>query len=545
MKKHLLALALISGAFVSCTDDSYDLDNISNDFRIGVNEYLPIAHSSVNLKDLLDEFKTEYVDEDEDGKLFFVFDTTTTINIKPFEINIDEGTFDIASDIEIEESSIPNTFTNTFEFPIELGIDEEDGSGKIEKIHIKEGRFEFKIETNNFDADALVLSIDEIPGIKGTTRSTESKDGGLLYVVDDCWIEFPEDGKLNARCRVSVSDTYNGPVPVTGGNLNVSIVCKKTSITYYSIYGSLKSLDAQNDYTNFNIDLFEENLDFDLKVLDPKLTISAKTNAGMPIDCTFRGFVGKHSSKKDSKKDSVVATFKNNADTFNIAMGYAKKEGDVVPAFHEEFDKVHGSLDKIFSYLPDSVTVRSAFKVNADSGSYFLLDSTFLDVNINARIPLHVGSGSYLTINDTIDGVDILKEIEDYQDSDFGVEKAEVILEIENKLPLEAIVDVKFCNVDSVTNKTKVFTSIGQSVKVNSASVVDSRSGKSIPSKKTISVDDTMLDDIKQINTICFQYKIKVPTGVDENGVLLTSDCGLSAKAYAHVKANITNSKEK
>lgn len=544
MKKHLLALALISGAFVSCTDDSYDLDNISNDFRIGVNEYLPIAHSSVKLKDMLDEFKSEYIDEEEDGKLFFVFDTVTKIDIKPFEINIDESKFNIESDIDVQGGEIPNTFTKSFEIPLELGIDEEDGSGKIEKIHIKEGRLEFKIDTKNFNTEAFVLSIDEIPGIKGTTKSTESKDGGLLYVVDDCWIEFPEDGKLNAKCRVSVKDTWDGPIPVTG-DLKVSIVCQKTSITYHSIYGSLKSNDAQNDYTNFYIDLYDDNLDFDLKVLDPKLTISAKTNAGMPINCTFKGFVGKHTYKGYGKKDSVVATFKNNADTFDVVMGYAKNEGDTVPAFHEEFDKVHGSLDKIFSYLPDSVTVRSAFRVNADSGSYFLLDNTFLELNINARIPLHIGSASYLTINDTIDGVDILKEIEDYQSSDFGVEKAEVILELENRLPLEAVVDVKFCNVDSVTNKTKVFTSIGQSVKVNSASVVDSRSGKSVPTKKTIKIDDTMLDDIKQINTICFQYKIKVPTGVDENGVLLTSDCGLSAKAYAHVKANITNSKEK
>ena len=53
MKNQLLALALMTAGFVSCTDDSYDLENISNDFRIGLNEYLPIASSEVKLKDIL------------------------------------------------------------------------------------------------------------------------------------------------------------------------------------------------------------------------------------------------------------------------------------------------------------------------------------------------------------------------------------------------------------------------------------------------------------------------------------------------------------
>ena len=71
MKNQLLALALMTAGFVSCTDDSYDLENISNDFRIGLNEYLPIASSEVKLKYILSEFKTDYISEDEEGVLTF------------------------------------------------------------------------------------------------------------------------------------------------------------------------------------------------------------------------------------------------------------------------------------------------------------------------------------------------------------------------------------------------------------------------------------------------------------------------------------------
>ena len=79
MKNQLLALALMTAGFVSCTDDSYDLDNISNDFRIGLNEYLPIASSEVKLKDILSEFKTDYISEDEEGVLTFKFDTVNRV----------------------------------------------------------------------------------------------------------------------------------------------------------------------------------------------------------------------------------------------------------------------------------------------------------------------------------------------------------------------------------------------------------------------------------------------------------------------------------
>lgn len=545
MKKHLLALALISGAFVSCTDDSYDLDNISNDFRIGVNEYLPIAHSSVKLKDMLDEFKSDYIEEDKDNNLFFVFDTTTIVDIKPFEITIEPTSYDFESEVTIIDGVIPSQSSYSFEIPINLGFDNEDGEGRIDSINVKECKLGFYIDGDNINTGDLSLRIET--SYFQFKTSTTTDPGYNSIVIKDNWIKFDENGDLFVTCTV----TAEKDIPVSGTNFKLSVVTDKAQLTYNSIWGSLKSNVAQNDYTDFYINLYDDNLDFDLEVKDPKLTISAKTNCGMPLACTVKEFVGKHKSKKSTAQDSVKAKFRSGQDTLDIKdVDYAKTPGEIVPAFREEFDNVNGSLGEIFSYLPDSVKVKSSFRVNSnvdDDQSYFLLESTYLEVNINARIPLHIGQKSYLTINDTIDGIDIEKEIEDYKKSDFGVEKAEVILQLENKLPLEAIVDIKFCDVDTVAGVPHFyeFKSIHQSVKVNSASVIDKRSGSSIPTKKTIKVDDTMLEDIKHIKAICFKYTIKVPTGVDENGILLTSDCGLSASAYAHVKANITNSEDK
>ena len=139
MKNQLLALALMTAGFVSCTDDSYDLDNISNDFRIGLNEYLPIASSEVKLKDILSEFKTDYISEDEEGVLTFKFDTVNRVQVKPIEVIFKNNVFeyDLLSSgvLTLENNVIPgNNFRAlTIPFPVNVSIDDASGKGKIKE----------------------------------------------------------------------------------------------------------------------------------------------------------------------------------------------------------------------------------------------------------------------------------------------------------------------------------------------------------------------------------------------------------------------------
>ena len=143
MKNQLLALALMAAGFASCTDDSYDLDNISNDFRIGLNEYLPIASSEVKLKDILSEFKTDYISEDSDGVLTFKFDTVNRVQVKPIEVAFKENVFeyDLSSSgtLTLENSAIPgNNFRAlSISFPVNMSIDDASGKGKIKEIKSK------------------------------------------------------------------------------------------------------------------------------------------------------------------------------------------------------------------------------------------------------------------------------------------------------------------------------------------------------------------------------------------------------------------------
>ena len=557
MKKQFLALALMTAAFTGCTDDSYDLDNISNDFRIGLNEYLPIASSEVKLKDILSEFKTDYISEESDGVLTFKFDTVNRVMVKPIEVSFKETAFEhdlvLEKLVAISNNAIPGDAKFFVEVPINLNIDDNDGSGKIKEIHIKEGLLKFHIETDAFDSEALTIKSVNIPYKE--LRPWDKNTGAIVLDMSDQVLSFPEDGYV-VTCEIGMTNKYNGqPVALTSTDVKIKVVMEETKLTYRKIVGSFKSNVEQIEYTDFYLNLFDDHLpDFKLDVKDPKLKITGVTNSGIPLSCSVKRLVGKHKTNKESKKDSVEAIFfrglSYESKSYDFDFKHSTVENQPTTAFVAEFDKTNGSLDTIFSYLPDSVSVRCGIKIDADpnsGNSYFLLDSTYVDLNIEANVPLHIGDASYITIKDTVDGIDIVKDVTDYQEGNFKFDDVEIFIEFDNALPLEGTVTAKFCKADSVNGKL-VLTPLNnkkldQTVNIPAAQVENGYVSKSTPSKKKIVVSDDMVEDIKKINAIDFTYKIKVPKG-SVDGVFLTTACGMTAKVYSHLKANISN-KEK
>lgn len=560
MKNQLLALALMTAGFVSCTDDSYDLDNISNDFRIGLNEYLPIASSEVKLKDILNEFKTDYFSEDpDDGTLIFEFDTVNRVYVEPIDVVFKEYTYecDLVAEnhVTISNNVIPADPNFVVHFPINLSVDDENGAGRIDEIHIKEGFLKFHIESDAFDAEALYIKNVSIPYKE--LRPWNKNNGAINLDISDQFIQFPKDGYV-VTCEIATTNEYAGKdIPLTSKDVKIKVVMEESKLTYHKIKGSFKSNVEQIEYTDFYVNLYDDNMKRRLYVLDPKLNISGVTNCGIPLECSVKSLVAKHKTEIASEKDSIFAIFRKGtpleSKSFKFEdIKFADENKPEIDAFTEVFDKQNGSLDEIFNYMPDSISVRCGIKIvgndNDPKSQFFLLDSTYLDLNIRAEVPLHIGEGSYITIKDTVDGIDIVEDVTDYQDGNFKFDDVEIFLEFENELPLEGTVTAKFCRADSVNGKVVLThienTKLDQTVKIPAAQIdADGTVMKATPSKKKIKVTDDMVDDIKKINAVDFTYQIKVPKGT-VNGVVLTKNCGMSAKVYSHLKANISN-KEK
>lgn len=560
MKKQFLALALMAAAFTGCTDDSYDLDNISNDFRIGLNEYLPIASSEVKLKDILSEFKTDYISEDSDGLLIFKFDTVNRVMVKPIDVSFKETSYDFdLSQYANGSGVIPSGVKLPFEASISLVVDGDGGKGKIDEIFVKDGKLSFHVESEAFDAsEVLTIQSLNVPGVPSSATS-KSQYGYIRLDLDNQLLQFPN----NELVVIGEIEVLPGmELKLTGDNAKIKVVLDETHLSYHKIKGAFKSDVEQIEYTDFYLNLYDDQVKFDLNVMDPKLRITGVTNSGIPLKCAVKRLVGKHKTTKESMKDSIVAVFQDfkNGDpskefkmkSYEFDFLQSTNENESQTAFDVTFDKDNGTLDKIFNYMPDSVSVRCGIKIDADPESkvsYFLLDSTYVDLNIQAEVPLHIGDGSYITIRDTVDGIDILKDVTDYQEGNFKFDNIEVFIEFENELPLEGVVTAKFCKADTAANGDVVIThledtELDQVVKIPAAKIGNGGYiEKSTPSKKKIVVSDDMVEDIKKINAVDFTYKIKVPKG-SVDGVFLTKNCGMSAKVYSHLKANISN-KEK
>ncbi len=555
MKKQLLALALIPAAFVGCTDDSYDLDNISNDFRIGLNEYLPIASSSVNLKDILEEFKTDYISEEEyTNTLTFEFGTKTLVDIKPFEIKFDEQTFEYETkDISELDKYIDFIPFGSTAFPIKIPFDvafsDENGEGKIDSIKIKNSientELQFYVEVNGDETDVIqIRDIVEFPG------SVDWRGDLQVLRLQGKTIDFTKQDSLTLMVQVTSGNKIN----LVDGSAKIKVKMRECKLAYDVIYGSFKSKTEQIQRTDFAINLYDSNLLFDLNVVNPQITIEGTTNCGIPMYCEMKSLVGKRKGEKDSVQ-AMFVTEDGIKHSYELGFNASQRPHEVVRAFEPQvFNKNRGALDEIFNYLPDSVFVACALRFDADpesSVSYFLLDSTFLELNIQASVPLQIGDSSYLTIKDTVDGIDILEDITDYQNGEFQLDQAEVFIEFENGLPLEGEVIAQFCTADTLANGDVVLTRINnkkldQRVKIPAAKVgVNGSVEAATPSKTKISLSDDLIDDIKKINAIDFKYMIKVPAGNHLNGVFLQSDNSLSAKVYAHVKANISKTEDK
>lgn len=563
LKKVILFSGLLFGAS-SCIDDSYDLDNISTDAHLDYEVYLPLAHSSVTMTDLLGKIKEDIseIEEREDGLIYFVYDTITSFELDPIKLEVKDYTYTTTLDLALpsfDSNVIPSGMTEPgikagevlkFPFEVPLEIDDHSGTGRIDKVDVKKATFKFSLGPSTINDLGRKVRLElEIPSgvVEGGLESKSSwnpSTGVLSLVLDESKLNL-NSAKLNLVCKIIA--TENIPVRELGENVDISILSEKAKIEYHTIYGAFKSAEAQMNRADLGIDIFhEKSVKYNLIVMDPSFSMDVYTNCGIPLKAEISSLL-----YKNVEGEEFLSTFRNNETFYSYEFNYSNKEHSKVKAFSDEFDRNHGSLDKVFNSHPDSILMDCKFTLNGDpedGKTFFLHDTTFVETHLNAEIPFWVGNDSYIIAEDTIDGIDILSELEDYQEEDYSIDVAEVFLEFDNRLPLDAYVIAKFFQVDTVNvdgketlRKTPIDEiNLDQNIKLEPA-VVDQTTGKvlySTHTKKNIKLVGAQVDDLKKLGEVVLYYKVSVPSG--SNGVKITGDCALSAKAYAHAKASIT-----
>lgn len=556
----LLCLTFLS----SCIDNSYDLDNFSDDVFLRTEQVIPAGSSIIKASDLLREIDVEGVHVDADGLIYFQYDTISTINIEPFSFSLDKDTtrFPISKLFEgmtgyipLMTGYIPLIKGTSKELPAELPIriDEETGEGRIDTIYIKHADIDFIINTNVSGLlDHLSLDIavpSNIPNGDYTWDQTHHKG---TITVNNSKIDLTGSDILNFKCKIT--QTENASIYIDEDSY-IEIICSVNSLRYEKIFGFFKSRNAQIEHTTLGIGLYDEkDVEYSLFVADPRIRVTASSNAGVPLTTTIESL-----KARKTTGSSVDAIFTNGTKSWSLHMEPSDIVGKEIMAMKDSFDSKNGCIDKLINSTPDSIDLETGFFINgektsADQNPYFLLDSTYVKLGISAFIPCWMNKGSFIVLRDTIEDVDIYEDVNDYEKDDYEIESAEIYIEINNRMPLHANIDVSFLEEDSLasnyTDSIIVYKEIQnkklkQNITVDAAPVSPQTHlvNGTKSTRKVIEVDKSMVKDIKRIKRIQLIYNVRVPDASES--VKVTGSNTIETKAYVHAKGNYSSKKDK
>lgn len=562
MKKiYLFVSALLALAISSCIDDSYDLDNFSDDLYIPIEQVVPVGSSVVTVADLLKEMELEGLHESSDGLIYFQYDTVSSfyVNSLEFELEKDTTKLDLSEifpvglllpDIELKQGI-------SMEARLPIVFSDETGEGRIDSAEIRRASVDFKVVSNVPGLlDVLDLKVTMPENIKSAQSVSplfwnKRKSEGSL-ILENVWLDLSKSDTLVFDCQFILDGQL--PLSKIKEDSYIEIVCSANELSYKRLYGFFVAHTTQVDSSSMGIDIYEEeDVDYSLSLADPRLEIRAWTNSGVPINVGVESLVARNNSGKKE-----VAKFANGASRYTLTLNPSTKEGEEVLGMNVVFDGKNGSIDKLINSAPDTVDVATSFFVNGDEGSaeksYFLLDSTYVRLGISAMVPMWMNAGSFIGINDTIEDLDIYQDIVDYEKEDYEVEEATLYLEVENGLPLKTRVDFSFLKEDTIrTSSGLSYLSLveitdekfKQNVELDPA-VLDEDTHMALKPVKNlvkIDVDKTMLDDIKKIKHIAVKYRVEVP--VASSSVKVYSQNIIKAKAYVHVKGNYSSGDDK
>ncbi|MCQ2233897.1 MAG: hypothetical protein MJZ24_04030 [Paludibacteraceae bacterium] len=555
-KKKLAAAGLFCSAlFCQCSVEDYALEDLQTDsLQIHTGIAAPIGNSTITMADLIKKQGIEGLGTDESGLLVFTYDTTTYINIDNCELedlNID-AKIEPASIILVESeiSSVSKQLIGNkimlkagahlrCPFQIPLGIESKEDSiqARIDSVVFDKAKLNIQVGCNMGN---LIENTKLTLLLSGATKNGELFSVGMnspKQVIDLDGVKVSSNGKDAIDCILILKLQKDVELTLNDESMiSISGTSKNSPLTFKTIWGILNTDKTQSENTRIDIDLFDDlDFDLDLKVVDPKVTIKANSNIGLPMVLTIE------SLKSTSAEGKVLdATFKNNKTSYSVTTDFNKKIGNRKDILNETFDHNNGRIDEIVNSKPKAIDLRYSFaskQTPVDSKeNYFFSNDSEIALDLAVEIPAYFKKGSYITVNDTIKDVNL----NDYVEKSFNLEKMKLKGEFINKLPFNAFVKLQFYQKDTI-NKRMVLIEKGldRIIELKSATV-DAETNKVVKASTNdivIEYTDKDMDGLKLVSGILLTYSIKVD---DKNEAVKVMDKdAISAKISAYVKGDL------
>ncbi len=548
--KCLLAFGISSAFFTSCTNDINLLD-VSPEITIDESLVLPVGEANLSVADLLASLDstnfiktdgTEVYFELTDSDEFKFRDIKSVENTTPFTETIYPSP---TSTVVVTSSSQLQPVEQDFNF--DLGLNADEANERIDSVLFNSANLNVTVKVDNISVPATDLNFvlqfgNKVLNNDGTPYSISYSPTAYNVVKTFQMSNFKMITSGNATgipAHLTVNFHPSGYPFTLSPSSKIEISMQFTSVDFKVAYGFFKPAVYATNTLQRHIDIGGAIPGAYLRFANPTVNITAKSNIGANL--SFYIDYIKAYKENDPSYTPIYAWFDNHtSNSKSVSFGAKPKfPGDWVTMVVPELNNTNGEINKLYDnpVLPDIIEYK--FSViqgsSADNSPDFITPDGKIKVNVNARIPFYLNSGSNYALTDTI--MDIGENIFKKTDS-LTVDKFILVLTIKNGFPLKVNLNLaKFYD----ENNDSIPVSIQRQYQID-APQVDANglvvTSGITPQRIQIELNNQQLEDLKKVKMLV--YQLNVAGRDDSTPIHVTTENNFSLKLGVFVKGSKT-----
>lgn len=313
------------------------------------------------------------------------------------------------------------------------------------------------------------------------------------------------DGKaLNGKIKIDQDIAYEVTVTIENPTVNTDEITNNPVNVDVNV--NLKGLEFQKVYGKFNLNL-DEDLEVDaisldlpemlkgedvvLDISNPVLTLSSRSNIGIPLDAEL-GLL-KYIGGQPKPDDKISFAFRLPATA--SATQYANTNYWVAPSLEGKpanYTFVQANLQNILKPLPDSIKIEIKPTIDQSVQHSIDLSANYsLKLNYALNVPFKFGKDFSVTLKDTLDDIDL-----GLDESGIKAGQLELFGSIINSIPLNLELQLLLTDV----NFNILATSSAITIKAGGPN------GSGVASTLSLKLDKK-LDELSKLNKVILTFK--------------------------------------
>lgn len=439
-----LILSFSAIVIQSCLKDNFDFNKITtSNLEWNSNLAVPIVYSEITLRDLLMDYDTTEVFEEDESNFLYIMYEGEVASIKAEDLikfPTQNYNFSVPSQLLVAAGS-PGWFC------IVDTIDDFEVSNfeRLDSIILKYAKLNVAVTSTYKHYGQIFVTFPSIT-LNGTPLKITipiSKNDGTFNTVSlqelagryifDLTNGGTDVNKLPIKIELQLQNSGN---PISNGEF-VSVNMEFSNINYQAAYGFLgqKSISIETDTVQLEMynNVFEGESYFE----DPKINVYIDNSYGIPISLNLTNlgayskiYGGDYNIVMPSEYDPLII----NAPTISNVGDFAETDMFI--------HKDNSNIQYVMSYLPKYIFYGVDAQLNPDPNvnNNFVLDTSKFNVNLEVELPLW-GHAKYFAVQDTGKF-----DMSQYYDNTEYIDWILFRLNVDNGFPVDMGLQAYFCD---------------------------------------------------------------------------------------------------